>query len=113
MVISFRASDRSRITLSSTPIIGEPDVETFQRIALQSARSTVDVEVQPERELLGEPTYHFSGRFDQFQQVDELGVELPDAGIAVMLTFRTLSTFTPAQREEIIEPVLASIEVDG
>jgi len=108
--ISVRESDRSQITLSTRQQVGAPDFELFKEIALESTPSALRLTAQPDRELLGQPAYHFSGRLDQYQQTDQFGVVTPD-GVVVSLEFWTLTTYTPAERAEIIEPVLASISL--
>lgn len=112
VLTSERASDLSSITLSSRSIVGEADFELFKQIALESTPEAISLRVLPDRELLGQPAYHFAGAWNRYQRVDQFGVEVPEAGIVASVQFVLLKTLTPAQRAEIIEPVLASLSVE-
>lgn len=112
VLTSERASDMSSITLSSRSIIGEADFELFKQIALESTPEAISLRVLPDRELLGQPAYHFAGSWNRYQRVDQFGVEVPEAGIVASVQFVLLKTLTPAQRAQIIEPVLASLSAE-
>ncbi|GAA4674954.1 hypothetical protein [Nocardioides nanhaiensis] len=111
VVISQRESDLSEITVSTRQQVGEQDFETFKAISLESTPSAISLREEADRELLGQPAYHFAGAWNRYQRADEFGVVVD--GTVVSLRFVLLKTLTPAQRDEVIEPVLASIAVDG
>lgn len=111
LLISIRESDLSRIRISTREQIGEEDFERLKEIAFDSSSANLPLRVQPDREILGEPAFHFAGPLNRYQRTDEFGVVVD--GIVVSISFWTLATNTPAQRAEVIEPVLASIEVGG
>ena len=111
VLISQRESDLSEITVSTRRQVGEQDFETFKEIALESTPSSISLREEPDRELLGQPAYHFTGAWNRYQRADEYGVVVD--GTVVSLRFVLLETLTQAQRAEIVEPVLASIEVGG
>lgn len=107
--ISERDSDLSSISFSTRQQIGERDFESFKQISRESRSSGAGFRVQPDRELLGEPAYHFTSTWSRYQRSDEFGVVLD--GTVVSVRFVLLKTLTSAQRAEVVEPVLASLQV--
>lgn len=96
------------IALSDTLQIGRPySLDEQARARVRSALTIEPPEIQEPVTVAGEPMYHLSGPFERGSRMDEYGVALPAANI--FIRFVTPDDLPEAQRQELIDSVLATL----
>lgn len=109
--IIIRPSDLAEISLSTGSLIGAPDFEEYKRVARTTRESLPALKVLPDRELLGQPAYHFVSEVTEFQRQDTFGVALLEEDLGITVRIVTLKDMPAAEREELVGSVLASLRL--
>ena len=85
---------------------GTPSADELARNALKTNPYPLDPEVRPAVELDGVEFYHLAGKVQKLDHLEDFGAVVDD--MIVNLTFHFSPEISPAERQEIVDSVVAT-----
>lgn len=95
------------VQLSDQSALGEASLQKLARVTVQSYGESGSVRAVDTVTIDGVESYHVTGNTSRFDQVDDYGAIRDGAQVNLHFLFEK-KDFTPAERQDIIDSVLAS-----